>query len=271
MIARNARVGILKYGSIVATNLQNQLAYVWDTLNRSVTILLFMFILVQLWTAVYDREGTASISGLTLANTIWYFLIAEVIQLGQIRHDARITQEIKDGSIAYTLNKPYNYLGYQLSNGLGESMVKMLLVFLLGAPIALYYAGLPTLQLAHLPYFGVIFLLAITVDFCMLSMIGLLAFVAEETFSFRLIYQKIVFILGGLLIPLDFLPEWLQRVARLLPFQLTTYAPARLFVSFEWDLFWNMLATGAVWLLVLLGMLAVQYRWAARRLAINGG
>lgn len=52
----------------------------------------------------------------------------------------------------------------------------------------------------------------------MMALIGLAAFLVEETNSFELIYQKAVFILGGMLLPLDMFPEWLQRIARLLPF-----------------------------------------------------
>ncbi|GAB4147566.1 MAG: ABC-2 family transporter protein [Candidatus Promineifilaceae bacterium] len=265
------RVAGVKYGAIALTNLQNQLAYVWDALNRAFLILLFMFIFAQLWRVAFAAQGVTEIAGMTLADTIWYFLIAEVMQLGQIRHDVNITQEVKDGSIAYTIGKPYNYLVYHFSNGLGESALRMSLIFLLGAPVALYYAGIPTLSLLHLPFvFGILFI-AILVDFCILSVIGLLAFITEDTSSFRLIYQKITFILGGLLIPLDFLPEWLQRVAGLLPFQLTAYAPARLFVAFSWSQFWQLLVSGLIWLAILGLILWRQYRWATRRLAINGG
>ncbi len=265
------RVGVAKYGAIAGINLQNQLAYVWDTISRSTHIVVFMFIFTQLWGAVYRLQDVTEINGLTLANTIWYFLMAEVLQIGQIRHDTQITEEIKSGAIAYTLGKPYNYLGYHFSNGMGETIVKMGLLWLLGSPIALAFAGWPDVRLAHLPAIAVVYLLAIVVNFCIISLIGLMAFLIEDTFSLRLIYQKIVFILGGLLIPLDFLPEGLQRVAGLLPFQLTTYAPARLFVGFEWPMFWRQLQMGAIWLAILLGLLSLQYRWAARRLAINGG
>ncbi|MEW5985199.1 MAG: ABC transporter permease [Chloroflexota bacterium] len=265
------RLNTLKYGAITLTNLQNQLAYVWDALNRAFFIIIIMFVFVHLWTAAYATQGTNEIAGLTLANTIWYFLIAEVMELGKFRHDVKITEEVRDGSIAYTLNRPYNYLAYHFFNGLGESIVKMGLIFLLGAPICLAYAGWPAVHLVTLPAVLLIMLLATVLDFFVLSIIGLLAFVTEDTNSFRLIYQKLVFILGGLLIPLDFLPEWLQRVARLLPFNLTTYAPAKLFVAFEWGDFGRFLGLQLVWLVIIGGLLTWQYRWAAQRLAINGG
>lgn len=265
------RLTTLKYGAITLTNLQNQLAYVWDAFNRAFFILIIMFIFIQLWTAVYESQDATEIAGLTLANTIWYFLIAEVMELGKPRHDMRISEEVKDGSIAYTLNRPYNYLAYHFFNGLGETAVKMSLVFLLGAPLVLYYAGLPGLAWAHLPPVLLVGLLATLMDFFVFSIIGLLAFVTEDTSSFRLIYQKLVFILGGLMIPIDFLPEWLQGIARVLPFNLTTYAPAKLFVAFTWAQFWQVLGLQLFWLTAVGCLLFWQYRWATRRLVVNGG
>ena len=214
---------VFKYGSITMMNLQNQLAYVWDALGRAVFIILIMFIFIQLWRVVYETQGKVEIAGLTLADTIWYFLIAEMIELGKFRHDERISEEVKDGSIAYTLIRPYNYLAYHFFNGLGESLVKMALIFLLGLPIVLFYAGTPGITWQSSAAFIVVLMLALILDFCMASSIGLLAFVVEDTFPFRLIYQKLIFIIGGLLIPLDFLPVGLQRIARLLPFSQTTY------------------------------------------------
>jgi ABC-2 type transport system permease protein len=268
---RQIQLTTVKYGAITLTNLQNQLAYVWDALNRALFIVIIMFVFVQLWTAVYETQGTAEIAGLTLANTIWYFLIAEVMELGKIRHDERITAEVKDGSVAYTLTRPYNYLAYHFFNGLGETAVKMTLIFLLGLPIVVYYASRPTILPVHVPAVLLVAIMAIMIDFFVFSIIGLLAFVTEDTFSFRLIYQKLVFILARLMIPLHFLPAWLQPLARVLPFNLTTYAPAKLFVAFSWAQFRQIVVLQVIWLLIIGAVLIWQYRWATRQLVINGG
>jgi ABC-2 type transport system permease protein len=230
-----------------------------------------MFIFVQLWTAAFAARGEAVIGGLTLMDTIWYFLIAEVVELSKVRHDQTISEEVKDGSIAYTLGRPYNYLAYHFFNGLGETLIKMVVVFLFGMPIALYYAGLPDVQLGHLPAVALVVVLALVLDFFFHSIIGLLAFVIEDTFSFRIIYQKLVFILGGMLTPIDFLPDWLQSIARLLPFSLVAYAPAKLFVAFSWEQFGQIMVTMVFWLTVVVCVLWLQYRWATRRLTVNGG
>lgn len=270
MIA-NIRLKANKYALITSTNLQNQLAYIWDALNRAFFIVIIMYIFVQLWSAVYRSQGTNEIGGLTLSATIWYFLIAEVMELGRLRHDQTISQEVKEGTIAYTLIRPYNYLLYHFFNGLGELSLKMTLIFLLGLPLVYRFAGAPPVELAHMPFVLIIIGGAILLDFMIFSMIGLLAFVTEDVGPFRLIYQKLVFILGGLLLPLDFLPDRIQQIARLLPFNLTTYAPAKLFVAFEWAEFGRMLTLQLIWGGIIGLALTLQYRWVIRRLELNGG
>ena len=42
------------------------------------------------------------------------------------------------------------------------------------------------------------------------------------------LYQKVIFIVGGMLIPLEVLPDGVEAVARALPFMAMAYVPARL-------------------------------------------
>ena len=80
------------------------------------------------------------------------------------------------------------------------------------------------------------------------------AFWLRDARSTWFLYQKLVFLLGGMLLPLEFLPRALADVARALPFAAMAYAPARL-------------ASGHVepWLL------AVQFGLARRAARLRGG
>ncbi len=259
-----------KYIAVFKINLLNGLAYPGELLTRSVIILLFMWIFYQLWRITFDSAGTTAINGLTLRDTIWYLLLAEVLELGRPRLARVISQQVKDGSIAYLLSKPYDFLLYQLASGLGESLPRMLMLFVLGGGATWALAGKPPPALnwlvALVPLAG-----AWLLHFCFNALIGLAAFVAEEVASFEWIYQKLVFILGGMLIPLDFYPGWLQTVSRSLPFAYMMYAPARLFVRPEAGLYAQILAGQAFWLVVMGGLLALAFARGVRRLAINGG
>jgi len=201
---------------------------------------------------------------------MWYLLMADTIELGRPRLARLISQQVKDGSIAYLLNKPYNFLLYQLAGGLGESLPRMSLLFIIGGALVWAMAGTPPSFANWLPA-----LLALAgawlLHFCTNCLIGLAAFVAEEVAPFEWIYQKLVFILGGMLIPLNFYPAWLQTIAKSLPFAYMMYGPCRLFVQPSMQIFIQIMAGQVLWLVILGGILLLAFSRGMRRLAINGG
>jgi len=102
-------------------------------------------------------------------------------------------------------------------------------------------------------------------------MIGLSAFLVEDVSAFMWIYQKLAFMLGGMLIPLDFYPDWLQAIAKALPFSSITYGPARLFVTPTVELFINVMTLQIVWVVILALLLTFSYRRGVAYLTVNGG
>jgi ABC-2 type transport system permease protein len=114
-------------------------------------------------------------------------------------------------------------------------------------------------------------LMAWILDFCIVALIGLMAFVLEDVSAFEWIYSKLVLVLGGVLIPLDFFPEWLRSLALSLPFAYTTYAPARLFIDPSPAIAVQLLGAQAAWLVGLAVVLSFVFARGMRRLAINGG
>jgi ABC-2 type transport system permease protein len=259
-----------KYLAVLKINLLNNLAYPGEILTRSVMIVLFMWIFYQLWRITFDSAGAEILNGLSLRDTMWYMVLAETLELGRPRLARVISQQVKDGSVAYLLNKPYSFLLYQLSSGLGESLPRMAMLWALGGGAVWALAGQPpgplNWLLILLPLAG-----AWLLHFCVNALIGLAAFITEEVAPFEWIYQKLVFILGGMLIPIDFYPTWLQEIARALPFAYMMYAPARLLVRPEAGLFVQILVGQAFWLAVLGGLLVLAFQRGVRRLAINGG
>jgi ABC-2 type transport system permease protein len=261
-----------KYAAIARTNLQNQLAYIWDAASGSLLMILFIFIFAQLWGATFEAQGAAVIAGMTLNQTVWYFVWAEMIQMGKIRHIRTVQQEVKDGSLAYTLGRPYNYLLYHFAFGLGNSVISMVVLFVAGSLVAWTQTGfLATFAPLTLPLLLLVTALAVVLDYCIASVIALMAFFMEDVQSLQFIYHKIIFVLGGLLIPVDFLPEWLQGIARVLPFNLIVYAPAHLFVAWDAGQFLYTIVMQIVWIGVIGAVLTVIYRCGVRRVSVNGG
>ena len=259
-----------KYLSIFTMQVINNLAYPGDFLGRSVSIATFLFIFAGLWGTTFAIANTDTINGLTFNNMIWYLMMAETIELGRPRINRTISEQAKNGEVAYILNKPYNFLVYHFFVGWGDGTVRMSLNLIIGSLIAWMLAGAPPGMtgwgMALVTMIG-----AWILHFCMMAFIGLAAFVVEETNSFELIYQKMVFLLGGLMLPLDMFPDWLQKIAYALPFPFMMYAPARLFVKPDLDLFAQMLYGQVIWVIVFIAILAFVYKRSERVLTVNGG
>ena len=261
---------IKKYWAIFQITLINSLAYPGELIGRSLMIIPFMWIFYQLWKVTFAASGSDVIGGLTLQDTIWYLMLAETVELGRPPLARTISENVKDGSIAYILNKPYDFLLYQFSTVMGESVFRAIINAIFGGITVWWLVGTPN----HPEGFLVVIPAVIgawTLHFCVNAMIGLSAFAFEDVSAFTWIYQKVAFILGGLLIPLDFYPGWLQVIAKALPFSSMIYGPARLFVTPSLAMFVNVMSLQIIWMVVLGLLLSVAYRRGITQLTVNGG
>lgn len=260
-----------KYSAIARINLQNNLAYAGEVAYRSTFMLVILYIFVQLWKETYRNAGSGAISGLTLRDTLWYLVMTETIVMSKLNFANRISEEVKDGSIAYTMGRPYNYLLYHFAYGLGDSLMRLLLNFMAGSALVTILVGPPSIRLIQIVPVAAAVLLALVLDFCIEGLIGLTAFLTEDVSSIQLIYGKILFILGGMLIPLDFFPDWLKNISLALPFNYIVYAPAHLFVAFDGVRCLQVMGMQIFWIAVFGTALWGMFRVGIRHIAINGG
>jgi len=259
-----------KYYAIFRVTLINSLAYPGELLGRSLMIIPFMWIFFQLWSVTFNSAGAQSLNGMTLPMTMWYLLVAETIELSKPRLGNAISDAVKDGSIAYILGKPYDFLLYHYSSSMGETIFRAVINVLLGGAVVWWLVGAPPHLSGGLPVTLAI-LLSWTLNFCITAMIGISAFVVEDISAFQWIYQKLAFILGGLLIPLDFYPPWLGAIARTMPFSAMIYGPARLFVEPTLAGFAATVGLQLGWIAVLGLLLSLFYRRSLAQLTVNGG
>ena len=266
----SARAVAGKYWAIFRTQLVNSLAYPMDLLGRSLLIVLFMWIFMNLWRVTYGATGARSIAGLSLADTMWYLMMAEAVMLSKRDLSETISEQVKDGSVAYLLNKPFNFILYHFSAGLGDSVLAFGGNLIIGSAVVWLMVGPPP-GITGWIFAGAAVALSWLLDFCFSALIGLSAFVVEEINAFRWIYQKFLLLLGGVLIPLDFFPAWLQTISLNLPFAWIIYGPARLFVDPSLARLGQVFLQQCIWLAIIGGTVWVIYRRAVARLVINGG
>jgi ABC-2 type transport system permease protein len=263
--------GMARYGFVLWTSARQQWVYQAELAARAIQMILFMGVFMALWSTAFAVSGQAQLKGYTLAQMVWYLAMTETVALSTSRIFQEISEAVKAGDLAYTLARPLSYPFFQVANSLGNSVPRFLLNLLTAAVVV----GLGIRQgagnLPGLVAFLGMAALALLLDGLIAVLIGLLAFWLEEVTPIFWIYQKLLFTIGGLFLPLEMFPAWLQRVTRWLPFQFITYAPARAFVGFEPGLVLRAAAGQMAYIVILAALVALIWQRAQRRLVVHGG
>jgi ABC-2 type transport system permease protein len=262
---------MVKYFSVLWIDIRQQLAYRGEFLVRGVMIAMFMSIFVALWSTVYAIGGGSEIAGFRLSQVIWYLAMTETVILSGSRIYLEISDAVKSGDLAYTLIRPYSYLGFQIAHSLGSTFPRMLLNFTIASLVIVPFVRRIETSLPGIAGFLLLALLSAVLDAMIAVLIGLGAFFIEEVQPLHWIYSKLLMSVGGMFLPLDMFPAWLRRISDLLPFRFIIYAPARTFVAFEIDFFIRALVGQAMYIVVIAAILTLVWRWGQRRVVTHGG
>ena len=277
-------MSVLRYGFVLRVAARQQRVYQAEVIARAIQMALFMGVFMALWSTAFGASGKAELAGYSLAGIVWYLAMTETVILSTSRIFMEISEAVKAGDLAYTLARPLSYPFFQVANSLGNSVPRFLLNLLTAAVVVSLGMGrLPLTSAGSVQALGgagslpglIAFLgmaaLALLLDALIAVLIGLAAFWLEETDPLFWIYQKLLFTIGGMFLPLEMFPGWLRSAVGWLPFQFITYAPARAFVAFDPDfVLWAVF--GQVAYIVLLSALVVLvWQRAQRRLVVHGG
>ena len=258
-----------KYFVIAKVSFSNALAYRAAVVSRFVFYTLYIYVFMCLWRAIY-QEG--SVHGYSYVQMVWYLIMTEFTGfccgaeiLGQMNDD------VKSGAVAYQLGRPSHYIYYHFADMLGRLPLYIVSFGALACILGFVFVGpLETFSFAGLPLLCLSILLSVILHFFLLILIGLTAFSLEDNFALYLIYQKLNFMLG-MFLPLEFLPGWLQPVAKCLPFSYIYWAPAKIFVGFSPALCLELIPVQAAWAAAAVVSAHAYYRFSIRRLQVNGG
>lgn len=224
-------------------------------------------VLGSLWRTAAAANGGA-IAGYTAVALTWYVATSEAATVSlNARLIEDIGNDISNGAVTVELLRPVSLLAVRVLTELGRSLPRLAACMAGGVLVASVSGGAPPSWPA----------LALAVPSLVLAMacnlVAMHAFAGagfwlRDTRSAWFLYQKFVFLLGGMLIPLEVLPATLETVSRALPFMAMAYAPAR-FASGHVEP--GLLLVQIGWLLALSLLAARVFTAGERRLVAVGG
>ncbi len=232
-----------------------------------------MLVFVYFWKAIYSNSGQASISGLTLAQTLGYMLLTRILGPSlESRMIFNFGYAIREGLIAVELLRPVDYQGRSYIEQFAMTGMNLLTKLPLILVAVLFFG----LRLPSDPMvwgaFAVSFFLAHAVSFCFDWLFASLAFYSTETWGLGVVREAVSLLFSGALLPLVMLPGWLQAVTNVLPFSKIIYIPVALLSGIlppaEAPVLW---LEQALWLVGLLVASRWFFNYSVRKITVQGG
>ncbi len=191
---------------------------------RMATGLVSLTVAWSFWSAVY--AGAPEVAGVPRALALRYALVAQVLTgAGTTWVLLSTARALREGLIAHQLLWPLDRQLAHYAQSVGRWATELLWRLPLWAVVALLGVGLPTAPLTWL-WGAASFVLGASAMFCFEWLLASAAFYTTEVWGLGVAAEAVALFFGGTLLPLDFMPPWLQAVARALPFQQVVYLPA---------------------------------------------
>ena len=203
-------------------------------------------VLATLWTTATRANG-ASIVGYSATALVWYVATSEAATVSlPMRLIEDIGDDIGSERIVVEMLRPASVLSLRVAGELGKMMPRLAVCIGIGVTFATIFAGPPP-NAGALALAAPALVVAIAINLIAQHAFAAAAFWVRDAKGTWFLYQKLVFVLGGMLLPLEVLPGRLESIAKLLPFMAMAYAPARLASGHAEP---GLLAVQAFWLVV---------------------
>jgi ABC-2 type transport system permease protein len=256
-----------KYAAFVKVAAVKALREPGELYGRVVFFAVVLGVFTSLWQAVGEAGMPLATDPRTL---VWYLAATEWILLSAPPVHVDLQESIRRGDVACQLGRPVSFPGAAFAEGLGLLAVRAPVLGVTAFTCAWWFTSWtpPFHVFVRIVPLG---LLAAAVITGLCLAIGLLAFWLHDVSPVYWVWQKLLFVLGGLMLPLQVYPEFVRRAAAFTPFPSVLGDPASFVLQDS-----GADVTTLAWHLVLWGSLtALSVWWLFRRavgaLTINGG
>lgn len=181
-----------------------------------------------------------------------------------------IADRIRTGELATDLARPADFQAWWLCDDLGRGLYQVatrtVAQLAVGALLGQLLAPQPWPRVLA---FALGVVLAVVVSFGVRFLANLWVFWTLDARGPIAVYQVLCIGLSGFVVPIDFYPDWLATLQRLLPFASLVQAPIDLYLGNRAPL--GVLALQALWAVTLLAAGRAVLVAATRRLEVQGG
>ena len=228
---------------------------------------------VFLWRALFGDSYT--VAGVTLAQMMTFLVISRLVSQGISLKTGRVFEErMKSGDISLDMVRPSDPRLLASAQAAGESMVNILLEGLPVFLVAIVIVGgiLPPETGLHFMLFMISVTLAIILSIVFQMLVGLAAFWFLSVWLLDWVLRFFLALFSGGIVPLWFMPQWVQHVAVWLPFQAMHFTPIQIYLG-RYSVEESIMAIGVqvIWIILLYLVQKMLWWRGVHRIVVLGG
>lgn len=248
----------------VIHNLRNYKSLV----GLSLFLVTCLVIFTHIWKFAAAKMGA---NNLDPDKLLWYIAFNQwiLIALPGIHED--IEQDLRSGKLSYLLPRPISYLGSIFCEGLGILCVHFLILGTVAFSFTAFMTESLPFSLGSFFLTIALSLLAGIVGLLFQMLIGISAFWLGRIDPFHWMWEKLLFTLGGLMLPLTVYPLWLQKIAYATPFPSILGQRSALTVEFTANAVLSIASSLVLWGSIALCSMLYLYKRGLKIINMEGG
>lgn len=254
-----------KYFAIFKYSLKMNLTFIYDYLFSAISYAVHLIVFNSLWDFIL-KDGT--MYGYDRPTLIWYIVISEFITYAASRFYKKISDMVKDGTIANLLIKPMNFLTYVWVEQSAD-IIKVAVNVVMAAILGFTMAGPIKISSLQMMFFAIACILSFLISNGIQFIIGLVAFYIEETKSVYFVVQKLQFLL--VFVPIDFYGKTIQKILMFFPTTHMIYAPTLIFTRFDVETALGAMIMQFVMFGIVMMSTVLLYKKGVKKINVNGG
>lgn len=221
---------LLPYYAYAKKSFLRRSAYRFDLFMNILSTCLQIFIFWEIYKALYS--GRSAVDGITMSMVTTNFILSMGLSAAFYTDDYFLPGHIWDGSISTELLRPISFKGRMLAENLGNAFFKLLFCFIPALFISIFAVGILLPANAQMFFFFILSaLLGYGVLWTISFTVQMTSFWLINIWSLNTIKGVFINVLSGSMIPLWFMPEWMQGVLNFTPFSSIYFTPVQIYLG----------------------------------------
>lgn len=262
---------ISKIWSIAKQDAKEGLYYRFDLFLYIFNFIVEVTVYIFIWLAIY-KNGNQILDMSFEQVTTYYCLVVSLSPIVNWGINELMGISIREGEILRELLNPISYFSYYFGIRIGELIESLIVGIITFGICALLFGVLLPKGILNFIFFVLVICLAVIVIYFFELIIGMIAFYTNSIWGIEILKRAILSVFSGMIAPINLFPEFLQKIANILPFKDCIYTPINIYFGELTNVeILQVILKQSVWIVILYIISKILFNKAVKNITVNGG